>query len=168
MIASFDLYFSSSISADFSPSFKKHLNGQNHKSWLMKAKFWFFMITLHRLCCLRGIQSQPPWGHHPPSLVLHFFTNSPTMALILPAPKISPASALSPIPCDGKYKQADYLQKYKKCKSTCIFLSKGKGGKINLGVSFLPGQYFFIPKFVAMKGVSEISALLSNLAARGE
>lgn len=44
----------------------------------------------------------------------------------------------------------------------------GKGGKINLGVSFLAGQYFFIPKFVAMKGVSEISTLLSNLAARGE
>lgn len=49
-----------------------------------------------------------------------------------------------------------------------LHLPQSKGGKIDLGVSFLPRQYFFIPQLVAVKGVSEISALLSNLAASGE
>lgn len=99
----------------------------------MKPKFSFFMITHFTDCGSSWISiSQPPQGHHPPRLLLHFFTVSPTRALTLPAPKISPPSAVPAIPSDGKYKQADYLQKYKKCKSTCIFLRVREGRLIQV------------------------------------
>lgn len=162
MIANFDLYFWSLISADFFPSFKKHLNGQNHKSWFMKAKFWFFMITHFTDCAASGISiSQPLWG----GIILPVFYVSSQSPL--PAPKISPASAVSPILSDGKYKQG-ISRNTKNANLPASSSARVREGRFNLGVSFLPGQYFFIPTFVAKKGVSEISALLSNSAASGE
>lgn len=106
MILSFDLCFWSLISADFPLIlFQETFKWRESQKLISETQILIlYDHTLHGLCFLMDIHIPATTGHHPPRLLLHFFT-----VLTLPAPKISPPFAVSPIPSDGKYKQADSI-----------------------------------------------------------
>lgn len=145
----------------------------------MKPKYSFFIIThFNELCCLRyqsrkkKLPCKQPMSHMYHSfctltiLGASFSQSSPTflssLVLTLPAPKIR-----SPDLFWWLIQAANYLQKYKKFKSTCIFLSRGKEGITNLGVFSI--WTIFLYSKTCGNGMSSESLLFpSNSAESGE